>query len=199
MGVLCDFELSSLIKLYNTRVFVETGTGLGTGLQHAMLFPFSKIISIEIIADHAQEMARRFSFDSRVDIRVGNSGDVLREILPQIDVPVLFWLDAHFPGADLHRAAFDAESDENLRLPLENELVAISETRGSYSDVLLIDDLRIYERDFPGNSLRACGLEHLGKYNGLLCLDSLFGSSHRIQRIYVDTGYVELTPLSPAY
>ncbi len=62
---------------------------------------------------------------------------------------ILFWLDAHFPGADFQLAEYDAEIPELVRLPVTRELHSIlcrppASCKKSAS-VIIIDDLQLIE------------------------------------------------------
>src|SRR5438034_9985700 len=147
MGHLIFFNLPELIRRYGTTVFVESGTGKGFGVRSAQEFGFERIISIEIIESEVQRLRAwpQFAGDPRVELMIGRSADIFPRLLPAIDSPILFWLDAHFPGGDLKFTAYDAEADEAVRLPLATELELIRQHRAAAGkrDVILIDDLRI--------------------------------------------------------
>src|SRR5207244_971424 len=102
---------------------------------------------IEIMAGEVERLKPAFAGEPRVNLFAGPSPDVLRQLLGQIPMPIVFWLDAHYPGAHHNALTYDAVSEQYLRLPLEHELAVIKELRGGQRDVILIDDLRIYERD----------------------------------------------------
>jgi hypothetical protein len=107
--------------------------------------------------------------------------------------PIFFWLDAHFPGADGGLLDYNAEADESVRCPLESELEVISKGRPAAGDVILIDDLRIYENgpfehgDMAPDIRRPPG-------NGIDFIYRLFGDTHHIIKLYYDEGYVLLLP-----
>lgn len=156
MGLISRFDLSRIIQDFGCKVFIETGTGTGDGLAHACAFPFERILSVEVVDELAERARARFAANDRVDIVVGQSSSVLEQWLSTVpgDAPVLFWLDAHFPGADFQLAAYDSETDERVRLPLETELARIRKLRPGVQDVFLIDDLRIYcDGPFDGGNI----------------------------------------------
>ena len=67
--------------------------------------------------------------------------------------PTLWWLDAHFPGADYGDAGYGAEEDIDKRLPMEKELKIMVQNRDLSNDIIFMDDLRIYvDRDFVAGS-----------------------------------------------
>ena len=73
----------------------------------------------------------------------------LRRVLPKVARTdrILFFFDAHFPGEGDKQAfkGYLAAEPAELKLPLEEELKLIRELRGDCADVIVIDDLRIYE------------------------------------------------------
>src|SRR5207248_10586708 len=107
---------------------------------------------------------------------------------------IIFWLDAHFPGGHHHLARLDAEGDPSVRLPLESELRTIRQARPGRRDVILIDDLRIYEDDqFEWGNLRQIGLENIAHYNSRF-LYALFADTHDARRFLNHSGYLALLP-----
>ncbi len=108
----------------------------------------------------------------------------------------IFWLDAHFPGVDLGFASYDAEVNLDTRLPLERELDVIHRVRGGFQDVILIDDLRIYEKGpFEHGNMDRVGQGDVAKY-GLEFLEK-FRKRYTIEKIYRDEGYIVLSPHPP--
>ena len=82
----------------------------------------------------------------KMDIE-GAEIEVLEQILPEIKGNITFWLDAHFPGADAHMKTYESclNIDADTNLPLEREIELISKRTSSYTDILIVDDLWIYE------------------------------------------------------
>jgi hypothetical protein len=64
----------------------------------------------------------------------------------------LFWLDAHFPGADSGLAKYEDEPEIGRRLPLRDEIRLIRAIRPDALDVLLIDDARIFQPELDGRA-----------------------------------------------
>lgn len=141
MGSIHKFDLATYKTAKNLTNYVETGTGEGMCLSHAKTFDFSRYVSIEIHEDIHQKAVQKFPND---EILLGNSYEKLKQILPSLSGNTLFFLDAHFPGADFHYAAYTDCKDYDTRLPLEKELSLLVEYRKGYNDVIIIDDLRIY-------------------------------------------------------
>jgi hypothetical protein len=182
------------MKVAGADTFLETGTGFGFGVQHARIFPFINILSVEILGAEVQRLRPAFSSDRRVQLFHGQSTEVLRQLLPQIPGNIIFWLDAHFPGAHHQVQGYDAEKDLDLRLPLERELMLIKELRAGKRDVILIDDLRIYEEDqFEWGNMKDVGQQNVAKPDSRF-LYELFRETHDSHRFLNHSGYFALIP-----
>jgi hypothetical protein len=194
MGELFFFQIGKLIEIFHADTFFETGTGFGFGVYMARMFPFKNIFSVEILASEVERLRPAFSSDPRVQLFAGRSTDAMAKVLPQISGNIIFWLDAHFPGRHQHLATYDAEKDLDTRLPLEQELALIKQLRPNNRDVILIDDLRIYEKDkFGWGNLSDFGQEAVGKYDSRF-LYTMFAETHNAQRYLNHSGYLALLP-----
>jgi len=78
-----------------------------------------------------------------IHILQGQSGEVLPEVLKNIDKPCLFWLDAHYSGGST------AKGQENT--PVIQELECILNHKNANEHIILIDDARLFidEDDYP--------------------------------------------------
>ena len=197
MGVLKDFDLEQLIERYGCRAFVETGTGAGEGVAYAASCGFELIYSVEIMHGLALAVALRFAKDQRITIIHGKSESGLKEAVQEIppSMPVVFWLDAHYPGVDYRIGAPKAEKNETVRLPLERELRLLASLRDLSSDVVLIDDLRIYE-DGPYEK-GPCPLDRQPRPENrhVRYVDEILGATHVIERSYRETDYLSALPI----
>jgi hypothetical protein len=194
MGDLYFFRLAELIKAFDADTFFETGTGFGQGVQVARTVPFKLIISVEILAAEVERLRPAFCSDARVHLMVGRSIDVMPQVLPQIPGNIIFWLDAHFPGAHHSLQSIDAEQDRDTRLPLEKELALIKKIRPGKRDVILIDDLRIYEQDkFQWGNLSDIGQGDVARHDSGF-LYSTFQETHDAYRFLNQSGYLALLP-----
>lgn len=152
--------------------FVETGTGMGDTISYvwAQLTKeerlSGKLLSIEIHPILVKKAIDRLALeDVKCKIFCDNSTDGLKRICQEeIISPTLFFLDAHFPGADFHLNDYLFEKDELVRLPLEEELKTIVMYRSIKDDVFIIDDLRLYEEGNydMGNWSKESGAVHTG-------------------------------------
>jgi len=160
MGSLHHFNVHHLARQHGLRHFIETGTAHGHGLAHAYaLGCFDQLDSIEIHAATAAAATARFRDCPDIQIHTGDSPTVLAAILTQ---PCFFWLDAHFPGADVGQSDYLDTQDPALRWPLQGELDAIAGVPAvAAKSVILIDDLRIYTGLLwqPGRCVRAPDLD----------------------------------------
>jgi hypothetical protein len=193
MGVINQFNVDRIIRDYNIKFFFETGTWKGDAVAYALQFPFERIISAEIVPPIADGAKSRFKEETRVKIIEASSIKALSAELPLLKGNCLFWLDAHFPGADAGMARYDAAMDEDIRLPLEKELTIIHECRKNCNDLLIIDDMRVYE-DGPyenGNS----PVDTLPRNDrNLDFINRLFGRTHISMKTYRNEGYILLFP-----
>lgn len=122
---------------YRLRTLVETGTYLGT-MVHAMRDQFDKIVSVEV-DDALMRLARhRFEAAPHVNILHGDSGVLLRELVPTLQGPALFWLDGHFSAGE---TSFGAS-----HCPILEELPPILDA-AEKGHVILVDDARYFGVD----------------------------------------------------
>jgi len=193
MGSIKRFDLNRIIRDYKTPYFFETGTWKGDAVAYALKYKFKQIFSTEIVPQLQQAAQERFTDRGSVKIMQGDSATVMAKELPNIKGNCVFWLDAHFPGADASLTAYDAEKEETLRLPLQTELEIIKTTRSKYKDVLIIDDLRIYE-DGPYENGNAPADTLPKKNRSIHFIYEYFDSSHVILKSWMDEGYILLFP-----
>lgn len=193
MGSLKRFNLGKISKQYDCPYFFETGTWMGNGLAYAKNTPFTKLYSSEIMPEIADKARTRFSAENRIEIFTGNSTAVFEQTLPIIHGNCVFWLDAHFPGAEEGLKDYNEYDNEQVKLPLEKELQLIKDIRPDFQDVILIDDLRIYETGpFKSGNLPEGILPP--SFRSIDFVFGLFGDSHEVVRSYEDEGYLLLFP-----
>ena len=201
MGEINIFNLEDLINQYKLTTFVETGTGEGYGLSHASKYDFQDLYSIEIIPDLYKKGIVKFKDNSRVHLLNADSIAGLNSILVN-DVynrRYMFWLDAHFPGADFHidGYSYHDDIDKSIKLPLEEELKLILSHRPNNKDVFIIDDLNLYEDGFYECGNIREDLKYLRqKYNlnGLDFITNLFSSTHKLKKVNRHQGFIFLLP-----
>lgn len=132
-----DDEKHAIIANYarghGCRVLVETGTYRGDTIA-ALVDVFDRLYTIELNPKLAVRARRRFRRVRSVAVIEGDSYSELARILPMIDEPAVFWLDAHFSkGVESARGEHDP--------PVMWELDAVLEQPQPH--VVLIDDARL--------------------------------------------------------
>jgi hypothetical protein len=124
-------------RVLGYSTFVETGTFLGDMACYAGQL-FSEVHSIELSPELYRDARTRVSMDNHITVHLGDSGDVLREVLPGIDVSCVFWLDGHYSGG------ITAHGEKQT--PIIAELRAIEEHH-IRPHAILIDDARVFGAD----------------------------------------------------
>jgi hypothetical protein len=123
------------LQKYLNPIFFETGTSRGGGVQSALLAGFQKIISIEINEElhrYCQDKFAKEIAEGRVELFLGDTQNLLPEILKSISQPITFWLDAHNDGDGLNgekNCPLYEELDVIARHPIKNHTVTIDDIR----------------------------------------------------------------------
>ncbi len=122
-------------------IFVETGTYKGNMVQ-AMKKKSKKIYSIELNETFYRNARKKFAKNNHISILFGDSSVRLKEILPKIDKPCLFWLDAHYSGEGTAKGDLETPIMEEMNLILNHS---------NLKHVILIDDARLFigKNDYP--------------------------------------------------
>lgn len=144
MGQLNAFILEPLIEKYNLKVYFETGTGEAISLRHALKSNFEHFYTVDIDGEFIDN-AKKIISNTNLTYIHNYSTKALEEYVPTLDKnkPVLFFLDAHFPGADFRGAKYDVAAPNAV--PLEQELRLIKKYRPNGKDFIICDDARIYK------------------------------------------------------
>ena len=133
----------NIFELFNrNKVFVETGSFIGGGINQAYVSGYRKIISIEL-SDHYHDYCKKLfgNFPSMmecIDLVKGDSGKILGEVISKINEPITFWLDGHYSGGKTD--GIPETAGEGLEPPLMNELSFIS-AHPIKNHVILVDDM----------------------------------------------------------
>lgn len=127
-------------RRFSCTTLVETGTYLGE-MVHAQKKYFKKIISIELSSELFRNAQKKFYGQNRIDLRNGDSGEMLKIIVPTLTESALFWLDGHYSGGNTAKG--------DIGTPILSELETIF--RSSLPHVILIDDARLFNGtdDYP--------------------------------------------------
>lgn len=113
--------------------FVETGTHMGDTAAWAGSH-FSKVTTIELSTSFHGSAQDRLQSQLHIRTLCGDSPTILSDIVPHLKEPTLFWLDAHWSGADT------AGGEEQC--PVLRELSVLE--RSPVEHVVLIDDARLF-------------------------------------------------------
>ena len=119
-------------------------------------------------------------------------------LLPK-DESVLFFLDAHFPGADFHKMTYEESMTEfkNQSFPLAEEIKSIKDNRDITNDYFIVDDWKLYDRtknyEYPEweyeDVQKRLGLETNGSK-----IISEFGDTHTHEVSLRHQGFLFLNP-----
>jgi hypothetical protein len=126
----------NVLEKYLSPYFFETGTANGDAVRQAIEMGFEKIYSIEIDESLYKQNCEKFKehIDSgRVILILGDSLMKMKEVIPMLDKPTTFWLDAHVD--------FGPKGIKNC--PLYEELESIKSSKIN-NHKILIDDVRIF-------------------------------------------------------
>lgn len=123
----------ALQRRVNSDDFVETGTYRGNTAAWAALH-FDRVTTIELSPEFHAKAEERFHGQPQIRAFHEDSSSVLRELVPTLPRPAVFWLDAHWSGLDT--AGRDTES------PLLEEVAVIYASPCDH--IVLVDDVRLF-------------------------------------------------------
>jgi hypothetical protein len=109
----------------------------------AMIPHFDHIWTIELGDRLYAEAQEKFRDATNVHLIHGDSGRELGRLIPQLDAPALFWLDAHYSGGPL-RGATSARGEKDT--PILEELDQLLRAAEPHH-VVVIDDARLFGTD----------------------------------------------------
>jgi hypothetical protein len=135
-----SYTSSEVFHHHLKRVFVETGSYQGDGIQNALDAGFEEIYSIELSPRWFNYCTDRFQNNPHVHLYLGDSSTVLRMVLEEIDEPATFWLDGHCSLGN----PLTAKGDRNSPILEELDLIG---NHGIKTHTLLIDDVRLFGSD----------------------------------------------------
>jgi hypothetical protein len=124
-----------VLSKYKNPYFLETGTANGDCVRLALEVGFDKIFSIELDASLQTENIQKYQTlvnENKILLTTGDSLIELINIIPSLDKPTTFWLDAHV----------DHGPTGIKRCPLYEELETIK-TSTINTHTILIDDMRM--------------------------------------------------------
>ncbi|MEX1026462.1 MAG: hypothetical protein WD049_00420 [Candidatus Paceibacterota bacterium] len=124
---------AEVLRRYPNAVFLETGTHHGGAVAVALECGFERVVSIEIDPKYHAVAAKRFESDSRVELVLGDSALVFREVIASLNSPATIWLDAH-----RHDNSIDVRSPTALIQELD-----VLAAYPAVAHSVLIDDVRV--------------------------------------------------------
>ena len=128
-------------KKYNLKVFIETGTYLGS-MVNATKKTFRKIYTIELDEKLYKRAKNKFKGEKGIKVLFGDSSIVLPKVSKNITKPCLFWLDAHYSKGITTKGNKETSIIDELTVILNHEVK---------NHLLLIDDADKFngENDYP--------------------------------------------------
>lgn len=162
-----------LFKKYkgDHKLFFETGTHKGDGVQNALDMGFEEVISIEILPEFYEGCVERFKDNNKVHLFLGDSNERMEEMLELIKEPSLIFLDGHFNNGD----------------PLWKEL-EILKNHPIKTHTIIVDDMPNYFGN--GEKVKEKLLEINPNYT-LVYEDSLNPGTGKIHRNHNLTAYIK--------
>ena len=179
---------------------METGTGIGVCLRHALKFNFKNLYSIDVDEDLIHQAKSKFS-DANIHLLNGYSTEVLEGLIPTLpsDEPIMFFLDAHFPGADFKKISYEEsiKTYKEQAFPLIEEIRIIKKYRDVSKDIFIIDDWKLYDTslnyEMPGWEYRNLQVE-LGLDTPAEEIISELRDTHNIDIILRHQGFLFAKP-----
>ena len=114
-------KLKQMLQEFQISNFVESGTGDGSSMDKVLLTEVvDNSYGVELDDELYANLEKKYKGLDYVHLYKGYTEDRFDEVLSKLDgSPTLWYLDAHFPGADYGDAGYGAEEDIDKRLPME--------------------------------------------------------------------------------
>ena len=123
--------IAELSRAFGVTYFVETGTHHGWSALWASGH-FEKVWTVELDEALFRRASRRLANRANVEQHLGPSVEMLRSVVPLLDRPAFFWLDAHWSGEDTGGEAYPC--------PLQDEIEEIDAS--PLEHIIAVDDVR---------------------------------------------------------
>ena len=182
-----DLAVRELKQQYGLTTFVETGCYEGKGLIYALGLGFEHLLSCDIVDRHAHWCR---VYIPKAQTLTQDSEGFLKRILPSLDEPTLFWLDAHYPLYYGH-----SHDTKETKIPTLTELRMIRDTKPNFErDVIIVDDLRALEP--KDNPFYVGRIEEYLMADGYYVTDfiDVFKDTHEYLLVYGETGNLIFRP-----
>ena len=116
---------------FSNDYFVESGSYEGESIQRAQKAEFQHIYSIEISKKYYDICKKKFSYNPNIKLFLGDSGDILYEVIKNIDSTITFWLDGHYSGGATGKGKSNTpilrELDQIKKHPIKNHTILIDD------------------------------------------------------------------------
>jgi hypothetical protein len=123
----------SHLERHHMRVFVETGTYLGSMVEFIAKTTGAHCYTIEIVPEIHARAKRILAGVKGIELLLGDSAAKLPEILANLNEPATFWLDGHYSGAFTGKSEVDtpvsAELNHILDHPIKRHVILIDDAR----------------------------------------------------------------------
>jgi hypothetical protein len=156
-----------LAEIAKVDTFVETGTYCGGTTKWAST-QFKKVHTVELSELLYNQVKDELLSKGNITPHLGDSRDVLPQILADINGNILFWLDGHYS------AGVTAGKDDPCPLLKELEIILSRDNE----DIILIDDARclLEEKDWPTISelYKKIEASSVNNKNMTICDDNIY-------------------------
>lgn len=189
----------ALILALHTRQgygdFIETGTYRGDTAAWAAGH-FSRVTTIELAPAYHAAAQARFQAQPKVRALGGESSAVLRDVVPALTGPALFWLDAHWSGLDT--------AGRETECPLLAEVAVINAAPDVHT--VMVDDARLFyappprphrAEQWPDLAATVAALQAGGRRHVVL-FEDVFVAVPLAEREFLDTWLQDLAAVERA-
>jgi hypothetical protein len=128
-------DLISSLNIVKPNIFVETGSYVGNGINEVK-DDFQIVHSIELDQKWYLLCKELFINQPDIHLHLGDSSEILETLFPELNEPVIFYLDAHYSGGE---TAFGNEEEKGTPLLRELEILG----KRNHKDIIVINDMRL--------------------------------------------------------
>jgi len=192
MTTLNRFSIGPMMDMYKFKYLVETGTGMGGSMYDNAKF-FDTAYTFEVhkeTFDIATDVMKTLN-----NVRSYNIESMrgLPLILPLLNGPTLFYLDARFPGMVVGDPLNTDEPPE-VNVPVQRELYFLMNNRNLVHDTIIIGGWYIWEEGPYAAGPFHAREEFKNASPVRLITELLDAGGHYMTTNYADEGYLLLRP-----